>query len=290
MLFRSQIGRVKTDQSGNFEFLNLEPGKYELVVALNGYAEAREPVEISAPAMTTGDPNEADPDAQFTMPEASRTASVYILLNPIGSRGASDSPFVELASRYPKKAVQEYEKAIEDSRKGNTSRYVERLENLLKTVPDFAEVHNDLGVYYAGQKKFADAEGHFRKIRDLQPKSAAPLVRLGSLYLQQAEAEKNDALLGEILDNALDALEAAIVLDPAASAPFYLLGTAYFRSAFYEEAEDNFTKALNIDASMTSARLMLVNVYLRQEKWTTALDQLDRVLKDRKSTRLNSSH
>jgi tetratricopeptide (TPR) repeat protein len=104
------------------------------------------------------------------------------------------------------------------------------------------------------------------------------MVNLGSLFIDEAAAragEREEA--GKILDNALDILEASLKLQRSAPA-YYFLGTANYRSSFYEEAEENLLKSLQMDSHFAAARLMLGNVYMKQQKWQRALEQLDAYL------------
>ena len=59
---------------------------------------------------------------------------------------------------------------------------------------------------------------------------------------------------------------------------YSLLGTAYYKSTFYEEAEANLKHALEFDAHMPTARLMLANLYMKQQQWQNALTHLDAYL------------
>ena len=60
----------------------------------------------------------------------------------------------------------------------------------------------------------------------------------------------------------------------------FLLGTAYHRSDFQEEAEANLKRALEIDDTMAAARLTLANVYMRLKKWEDAIASLDAYLEE----------
>ena len=277
------IGRTSTDNSGNFEFRNLEPGRYEVVVNLDGYQQARQSVDLEdKPEMIPVEPTDdgTDPAAR---PIAIDTGGldqsnlVYIVLTRIGADGPSDPELVALGRKYPKKILQDYEKVQEEIRKGNSSKAIERLEALVKEAPDFFSGHHVLGGFYQRQNRFREAEREYKRAHDVNPLSALPLVSLGGLYLQEADAtvEKDPDAVGRILDDALDTLEEAIQIEPHAAAAYYLLGTAYFKSAFYEDAEANLKRALDIESAMVSARLMLINVYLRQENWKSALEHLD---------------
>jgi tetratricopeptide (TPR) repeat protein len=112
----------------------------------------------------------------------------------------------------------------------------------------------------------------------LSPKSPAPLVNLGSLYIDEAAAQAEDReAAGKTLDDALDILEESLKMNRSATA-YYFLGVANYRSSFYEEAEDNLKRALALNAHMPAGRLMLANVYIKQRNWRNAIETLDTYL------------
>ena len=272
-----QVTRTDTDSVGNFEFSNLEGGRYEVVVRLDGYLDARQGVElenvIEMLAPTDGDP----PQPSIGDTGGLNQSTVYMMLTPVNGNAVLDPEMVALNRKYPRKVIQEYERSQDDVRKGNVVKSAERLEALLKDVPDFYRAQMDLGALYQKQNRYRDAERRYKLARELTPLSALPLVSLGSLYLQEADSalEETPDAVGRILDNALDILEEAVKLEPHAAPAYYLLGAAYYRSGFFEEAEDNLKRALEIEQTLGAARLTLINVYLRQENWPSALEHLD---------------
>src|SRR5439155_14711380 len=109
---------VYTDSSGNFEFRNLGPGAYYVSVNLEGYEPVHQQVEIF---------------------NSFGTSSVTIMLNkpaieirerPTGL-DAADPDVVDVSQmkeNFPKKAVQNYEKALEEKQKGKIESAVKLLE------------------------------------------------------------------------------------------------------------------------------------------------------------------
>lgn len=260
-----------TDSSGNFDFRNLTPGSYYISVTVDGFEPVRQLVEIYT---------------NFS------TASVTILLNkpPIEIRerrtalDAADPDVVDLTQmkeNFPKKAVQNYDKALEERQKGHNDNAVKLLEEAIQIAPTFFHAHNNLGLLYQSMKRYDDAEREYKRSKELSPRSERPLVNLGSLYIELAGQKGSDEeSKGKLLDDALDSLEAAVKLNARSALAQFLLGQANYKSDFLEEAQAAFTKARDLDPHMTSARLMLANVYMRLEKWQDVLDTLDSYLKD----------
>jgi predicted Zn-dependent protease len=257
-----------TDTAGNFEFRNLAAGPYFVSVSVEGYETVRQSVSGFAGSSVT---------IVLSKP------AVTIKGQPTGL-DADDRDIVDISQMrdsLPKKAVQDYEKAIQEKQRGKIESAMKLLEEAIRIAPNFFHAHNNLGLLYLFQKRYGDAENEFKRSHDLSPKSERPLVNIGSLYIEEAILKKDDReMSGMLLDEALDALELSVKLNPRSAAGYFLLGQANYRSSFYEEAEAAFKKAQDIDPKLAGARLMLANVYVKQKKWAEAVDALDTYLKD----------
>jgi tetratricopeptide (TPR) repeat protein len=264
-----------SDSGGNFEFRNLQPGSYTLAIDLQGYEEIREPVQI------------------VSFGGAQRVTHVSILLNRLTTLRRdtdgglpSDDPDViditEMQRNYPKKAVEEYKKAVDDRKKGDNDKALKRLLEAASLAPDFYQVHNNLGVIYQERKQFREAEAEYRRARELNSRSPQPWINLGSLFIEESDARRGEGFktVGDLLNNAMDSLDEAIKLRPTAAMAHYYLGTAYYKSGFYPEAETSLKKAFDLDSHLSSVRLMLVNVYRQQNRGEDVLAQLDAYLKE----------
>jgi len=125
--------------------------------------------------------------------------------------------------------------------------------------------------------RYRDAEKQYNLSRDLNSKSVVPLLNLASLYLQEAEANKDEGpfVTGVMFDDSLHVLQDAVRLDPRNAITCYLIGVTFYRAHSYRIAEESLKEALNIDRRMAAARQVLTNVYIRQRRWKDALDQID---------------
>jgi Flp pilus assembly protein TadD len=265
------IQTAYTDASGNFDFRGLAPGSYYVNVNVEGYEPVHQTVEIFN---TFGN------------------ATVTILLNKpaveirdrLTGLDAADPDVVDISQmkeNLPKKAVQDYEKAIDEKQKGRLDSAIKLLEEAIHLAPSFFHAHNNLGIIYQTVKRYADAEREYKSSRQLNAKTDRPLVNLGSLYLEESNLQKtDDEARGKLLDQALDALEEAVKLNPRSSVGYFLLGQANYKSDFMDEAEAAFKKAHDLDQRLSAARLMLANVYVREQKWQDVIDNLDAYLKE----------
>ena len=253
------LTRTYSDNEGHFKFINLPDGEYVVIVRLEGYEELREVPNFGR-------------DGNATM------NLVMNRKNAVAPDNTSN-PY----AGYPAKSVADYEKALDESRKGNSASAMKMLETVIKTVPEFNQAHNALGTLYQKMGRYQDAEREYNTAQRLDVHSSEPLVNLGSLYIQvaeQARAKNETANFGAALDQAVRALNQAIRIDPDSAKAYYFLGTTYYTGGQFVKAEDYLIHALQLEKGMGNAELELANVYMKQQKWNDALEFLDAYLRD----------
>lgn len=260
------VGNVFSDVQGNYNFQGLQPGTYVVTVSVEGYEDVRMDVGVGSGAF----------GAQIVNIHL-REKEITVIVG--GSANDDAVNLSQLARKFPRKAVQDYDKALDELRKGNDSKATDLLTDVIKSAPDHYAAHNTLGTLYQKAGRFRDAEAEYRHARELNPRSPDPLMNLGNMFIEEAGTRGADGtrVVGKILDDALDILEEALKIKRSAMG-YYLLGTAYYKSAFYEEAEANLKHAVEMDAHLGSSHLMLANLYMKQQKWQGALEQLDTYL------------
>jgi len=260
-----------TDATGNFEFRGLGAGAYYISVTLDGYESVRQQVEVfnnfGGSSVTL-----------FLNKAAADTRSKATGLD------AEDRDVIDVSQmkeNLPKKAVQDYEKALDEKKRGKLESAIKLLENAIRLAPNFYHAHNNLGLLYQSVKRYMDAEKEYKRSRELNAKSERPLVNLGNLYIEEADQQKdNPDLTGQILDEALDALEAAVKINPRSASAYLLLGSANYKSSFLEEAEAAYKKAHDLDESLSRVHLLLANVYVKEHKWQDVISNIDAYLKE----------
>jgi len=186
----------------------------------------------------------------------------------------------ELGRNYPPRVLDSLKAAEKDFQVANYSKALLELEEVVREVPDLYTAQRMLGMIYQKFARYRDAETAYKTASELRPASAAPLINLGSLYVEEAQASesKGSAVVRGILNEALASLDAAIKLKPDAPFAYYLLGVTYYKSAFYEDAEDNLKRSLELAPDLADARLALANVYVKIQEWTNVIAQLDAFL------------
>jgi tetratricopeptide (TPR) repeat protein len=272
-----------TDSTGEFTLPEAPGGHYYVTVRIDGFKESREKVRAEGCSRVID---------HFIHLEFDDEAIRPVILDFTGEVNETVD-VAELKQSFPKKAVDEFQRARNERLDGNSDRARARLEKLVKEYPDFYDARNALGSVYLEMKRYRDAEKQYNEARRLRPNSAAPLVSLGSLYVQEAEASLNPdpgvagvvlpgGDLGIILNDARSVLAEAIKIKPDASFAYYLLGIAEIRAAQFAKAEANLRKSLEIEPKLRWARLALGNLFVKQGKLKEALLEYEVYLADYK--------
>jgi tetratricopeptide (TPR) repeat protein len=126
-----------------------------------------------------------------------------------------------------------------------------------------------------------EAAAEFRKAHELNPDSARPFLVLGRLFLEEADIEILSATNADTstkLKAARESLTEAVRRDPKLATAFYYLGAVDFRTQTYTDAETELKCALELDPKLFEARIILINVFVNQQKWQAALDSADTFL------------
>ena len=187
----------------------------------------------------------------------------------------------EVTEQYSKAAVEEYQKGIEQARKGNRAAAKERLEAAIRIEPGFFNAHNSLAVLFHTLSQYRDAEREYREAARLNPRSLAPYVNLASLHIEEAvtKEQKDPNAARALLNDALSSLNKAFEVQAGAPLAHYLSGVVYFMTGFYEESESHFKKALSTGGSrLNTARLALAEIYIHLKEWDNVVVQLDEYL------------
>jgi tetratricopeptide (TPR) repeat protein len=157
------------------------------------------------------------------------------------------------------------------------------LESAVKSAPDSAVGHFQLGLAYAGTKNFGQAETEWRNAVRLQPSMTDAHQALAALALQKHDPQllaESGASLKSISPGAADGyiyeaeasfwqgnlsaaeadLEKAIKVAPRNPAAYIQMGNLRVGQKKPDEAEKYFAQALKIDPSSSDALTGLVNI------------------------------
>jgi Flp pilus assembly protein TadD len=259
------LGFAYADSSGQFTFqgsgIPTDQGLY-VVIKLDGYKPYRELV---------GGPFGMNSFGGMMTIFMERETTIRI----DKSGGSSIVDLKQLRTKVPPKAVDEYEKALKESSKGNTGKAVEGLERAIKLAPNFFEAQNSLGAEYLRMQKYQDAETALLRAKDLGPKAEGPLINLGMLYYQRGEMQGDAGQQEEAaatFQKAVEVLDESVKLNPLSALAHSYLGAALYKLASYERAESVLNRALELDDQQQDARLMLINVYTKKTRFKDALE------------------
>lgn len=141
----------------------------------------------------------------------------------------------EMTQKYSKSAVQQYQRAVELARKGRHTPAVAHLEDAIRLAPEFFSAHNSLGILYQRLARYRD-EREYHEAHRLNARSAAPLVNLGSLHIEESVAPGGDALARRrLLNEALASLSAALEIQPSSASGRYFTGVVYYLTGFMKK-------------------------------------------------------
>ncbi len=261
----AEVARTEADAEGHYEFPGLSGRIYRLVATIDGRKQDRREVEIVCRPGAT-----VLKDFHY-----GKTESTLMLYFP-----AEDPDFVdvaELQGDYPKDVLREYERAFEDHINGNVTRAVQRLEAIAERAPGFYGAHARLGLIFQQSGCYADAETEYRRASERSPRSVQPLLNLASAQIRAADipGQFDSSIAG-----ALSTLGEVLEIRPGSAVAHCLIGAAKVKAESYQEAEKSFLRALELDSDLAAARLMLANLYLHQERWDEATEQLQEYLED----------
>ena len=198
----------------------------------------------------------------------------------------------QLLAEIPEEARREYERALEEVNDGDHQEAAERLERVVALAPDFYDGYDALGAAYLSIGRHSEAEAALGRALELGPGAVRPLLNLGALSYQVGEAHLQESRFeeaGEAFVRAIGFLEEAIRREPTAALAHQHLGSALYRVGQYEGAESSLHEALRLNPALEDVRLILINVYTRQQRYDDALEQLDTWVDDNpRSDRLSA--
>src|SRR6185295_14310251 len=229
---------------------------YDIVVRIDGFLESRTNIRVGRENSTVG----------------LYDLNIFLTRKP--------DPLEDTQQQvYSRAILEEYAKGMEEFGKGRLDLAEPHLKKVITQIPDFYDGHFNLGMVYQGLSRRAEAEKEYRTAHELYPESARPLLALGRLFVEEADIEiivaSKPDVIEPLLKRAREALTQAVALDAKQATGFYYLGAIDFRSANYVEAEMQLKHALELDPMLSAARIALINVYVRQNLWLAALDNID---------------
>jgi len=169
------------------------------------------------------------------------------------------------------------------------------LDRALKLDPSNRDAHEAMALYHLSQENFRGAAVEFRQIAALDPDKAEAWFKLGHEYLDLAarlayrgarlyrESAWGHRFLGDMLfqrnrwEDAAQEYRKALGIEPRQSGLHTLLGEAYLHAGKLEESEAEFRLELQLDSRNELAWLGLANLQLAKGQPSEALDSVAKV-------------
>src|SRR5262249_8499469 len=202
--------------------------------------------------------------------DAQMTAShITIELVPKKSSATNLRPSISVREFFvPKSARERFDRARKEVRAGNCAKAIEHFQQGLRLFDEDASAHNDLGHCYREVGDLDNAEESFNRARALSD-SVYIRLNLAEVYTFQKRFEEAEMILLEAVRKARNAGDA-----------YYGLMLVYFQQNLLEKAVAAGLQAHDGPHQIADVHLVLAEIYLRQNKSSDALQQLQMYLKE----------
>ena len=239
-----------TKSDGEFEFLDLKPGSYNLMAEVDGYQPIRERIDVRG---------------------SSKDGLTIYLRKPAETTPNPLSPTVSAHFLgLPQKAQEAYQKGIQRLyEKKDLPGSLKLFQLAIKEAPDCYEAYREVGVIHAHLKQFADAESAFRKSIDLSHETFV------QAYVGLAEVLSNTGRYGEAEPVASRAVE----LQPDMWEDLMELARAEVGLGKWDEAEKNALAARRVNISAAPLHLLLANIHIHKADYQSAAEDLETYLR-----------
>lgn len=253
---------VLSDTNGTFAFRGLIAGSYTVVVdGGDDYDTVRESVFID----TDGNSSRT----ALRLPPTSRLYTVDISLRPKRNTPVKSGVLNAALATVPQAARDLYQKALDDSRAGDTKKAIEELQSALELYPDFPLALNELAVQYLKIGQPDKAVEVLSKAVKLAAQDFQPRLNYGFALLnlrRYAEAEEQ--------------LRIAIKLNSGFPTAHMYLGIVLAIQRKLDEGEKELKIAIDSRSNEVAlAHRYLGGVFLEKQQYRLAAAELETYLK-----------
>ena len=254
-----EIGGKALGYDGTFVFEELTSGSYLLTIEQENAPTIARPLEIKAYS--------ASKTVLLEIKLASDSSATVSELVKEYTRqefkGREESP-----TPVSRKVARDFQKAAEESSKGNHLKAIEYLEKAIREEPRYFEAYNNLGVQYQKLGQPQKAIQAFRRAIEFRNVTARPHINLGSIYLE----------LGQI-ERAMESFKSALQFDENSVVAHLALGQIYFQKHEYETAREHLEIATRLNPGESrNAFLLLIELEMMNKEYHLARQILDAFL------------
>ena len=245
------IQETFTDSSGRFQITNIYSGRYRLVVKLTGYENAEQEVEFLGRGGNTHRVMfDLKPQANPNVIATATTVSVAQL-------------------QVPEKADKEYRKGKEKLKEQKYTDAIKCFRKAVEAYPAFCEARSDLGLAYRLAGDPVSAEKEYRDC--LRQDESYLFCRLNLADLYAATGRQ---------DEAVQLLEATILLHPKEGEPHVALGKLHIEAGRLDQAESECRKACELNDGTPDAYMLLAKIYLQRQQFPQLVQALEDYLRE----------
>lgn len=248
---------TQSDDKGRFRFRGLLAGTYTVAVFVPARGETRRTIEVGPGVASARGRVEIQIEVSERRLETDDAPKRRAL---VSTRELSISD----------RARKEYQEAQKCLARRDVDAAVTHLQRAVEMAPQFAIAWNNLGTIAYQSRRFADAEGYFRRSLAQDANAFEPLVNLGGVLLTLNK-----------LDEALQYNLAAVLSRPNDALANSQLGMTYFAVDNLALAEKYLRIATGIDpAHFSHPQLTLAAIYVRRQQTAQAADELEDFLRE----------
>lgn len=249
-----------TDVDGAFNFRNLPPGSYTVVVeGATDFDPARESVSIQP---------------GFGAYSAAQTINVAINLKARGAAAAF--------AKYPKEARDSYTKGMEAAAKGDNQKAVDFLNKAVAAYPEFPEALAELGLGYMRLNKMEKAAQTYETLLKFKPDNVVAHQNAGIAYYNLSTVALTDKKADEakqLLTKSEAHLRESLRMNKTSPTSHYYLGLILIRSRSHAEAQAEMEAAIaNGGDGLALAHKYLGGLYISAKRNKEAADHLEKYL------------
>jgi tetratricopeptide (TPR) repeat protein len=255
-LHGSPINTVYTDEQGKFGFSPLGNNQYHLIIRDERFYPVDERVMLDLSVSST------------QMVQIHLTAREEVKKkDDLSGRGTGSNPYIvdlaEYTRQFPKKTVKEFKKGVEADARGKHDEAIAHYEKAIASSPNFYPAHNNLGSAELARANFAAARREFEQVVKLNQSDATAYFNLSNVCMVTKQLADGRRFLAEGLRR-----------QPDSAFGKFLLGSLDLHEGNITEAESALRQAIQLNPTMSQARLQLVNLFLQVNRKQDAIAML----------------
>lgn len=257
------VRTVFVDNSGRFQFRNINPGNYLVRVETSGTDYEEDSQSILLQSLTSRRSATEEPYA------------VDFRLRRKAGQMARTSPGVVFVQSVPEGARAEYERALRSLRDQQPQAALESLMKAIEIFPDYFLALELLGSEYVKQDQYENALPILQRAIEVNHGASKSLYALGVAHLKRNRTSE-----------AIEWLQKAASKDPKNPNIYMMLGLAYGTTGAFTDAEAAFRKAYIFGKSeLAEVHLYLAGILNKQKRYPEAVRELELYLKEAKYVR-----